>query len=98
MQRNYKAPLMAALGECGFRDGAGVSGARMTFTHVRKSTGHRRVKLWFANDVWESSRKKQLQLEAALKKHYGSKYLGGYFIKGAGGGLYGKSFCVVLEQ
>lgn len=90
---NYKAPLMNALGECGFK-----KGTRLTFTHVRKRTGHRRVKLWFANDVWEAPREKQLKLEAALKKHYGAKYLGGYFINGAGDGLYGKSFCIVLDK
>lgn len=92
MQRNYKAALMKALGECEFRNSG-----RRTFTHLRKD-GNRRVKLWFGNDVWRASQAKQMELEAALKKHYGKAYLGGYFINGASNGLYGKSFCVVLKQ
>ena len=86
---NYKAPLMKAMVECGF-----AKGTRTTFTHVRKRTGRRRLKLWLANDVWKASHKKQVQLVAALKKHYGDKYLCGYFIDS----LYGKSFCIVLDK
>lgn len=94
---NYKAPLIKSLGEAGYGTANG-SGARMTFTHVRKN-GQRRLKLWFAGDVWHSGRAQQLKLEAALKRNYGTAYLGGYFIQGAYGyGPEARSFCVVLDN
>lgn len=95
---NYKAPLIKSLGEAGFAAESVYGGSRMTFTQLRKN-GTRRVKLWFGNDVWEAKRSKQELLEARLKINYGEAYLGGYFIRGARGGLSGeRSFCVILDQ
>ena len=94
---NYKAPLIKSLGEAGYKTKE-YGGARMTFTHVRKN-GQRRVKLWFAGDVWQSEREHQLALEAALKRNYGAAYLGGYFIQGCYSyGPEARSFCVVLDN
>lgn len=97
MRKNFKAPLIKALGEAGYRTNV-YGHSRTTFTHARKN-GTRRVKLWSATDVFESPRAKQVQLEAALKRNYGDKYLGGYFIVGPRGGLGGsRSFCVVITN
>jgi hypothetical protein len=94
---NYKAPLIKSLGEANYATSS-WGGKRITFTHARKD-GTRRVKLWLANDVFRSDRAQQLKLEAALKRNYGDKYLGGYFIAGARSGLGGsRSFCVVIKN
>jgi hypothetical protein len=94
---NYKAPLIKSLREAGFSTTNGWGGPRTTFTHLRKD-GNRRMKLWFANDVFEASRFRQGMLEAALKYNYGGSYLGGYFVRGARAGTCGKSFCIVLKM
>ena len=94
---NYKAPLIKSLGEAGYRTKEHGS-ARTTFTHVRRN-GQRRVKLWFAGDVWHSELECQLAFEAALRRNYGAAYLGGYFIQGAYAyGPTARSFCVVLDN
>lgn len=95
---NYKAPLIAALGAAGFSKTDGYGFSRMTFTQLRKN-GTRRVKLWFARDVFDAPRRKQLKLERELKASYGDRYLGGYFIVGARHGLMGeRAFCIVLRE
>lgn len=95
---NYKAPLIQALDDAGFRTKEYGSYARTTFTHLRKD-GTRRVKLWFANDIWLADHAWQVKLERMLKANYGEAYLGGYFIVGARAGAFGdKSFCVILDQ
>ena len=95
--KNFKAPLIKSLGEAGYAT-TQWGGARMTFTQLRKN-GQRRLKLWMAHDVFNSSREQQLKLERALKANYGAAYLGGYFIEGARGGRGdSRSFCVVLNN
>lgn len=94
---NYKAPLIKSLGEAGLST-TEWGFARMTFTQARKN-GTRRIKLWLANDVWDASPKVQRKLERRLRANYGPKYMGGYFVLGARGGLGGsRSFCVVIEE
>jgi hypothetical protein len=95
---NYKAPLIAALGAAGFSKTDGFGFARMTFTQLRKN-GTRRVKLWYARDVFDATRRQQLRLERELKASYGDCYLGGYFIVGGRQGLMGeRAFCIVLKE
>jgi len=94
---NYKAPLMTAMKEAGFNPKTSGQYARVTFTHLRKN-GQRRLKLWLADDVWEATQEKQKKLDAALKKHYGAAYLGGYFIEGPYWACCKRSFCVVLRE
>lgn len=96
MPRNVKAPLIQALDEAGYKSKDTWGGARQTFTNVRRN-GQRRIKIWFAGDIWYSRRRHQLALEAALKRNYGEAYLGGYFIQGRRGPDH-KSFCVVLDN
>lgn len=97
MQTNYKAPLIKSLGEVGLAE-KHYGYSRYTFTYARKN-GTRKVKLWLANDVFDAPRAQQVRLEAALKRNYGDKYINGYFIKGARGGLGGsRSFVVVIKN
>ena len=94
---NYKAPLIKSLHEAGYATDE-WGGPRTTYTHVRKN-GQRRIKLYHGRDVHDSSRAKQLKLEAALKRNYGDQYLGGYFIKGACNGRGGAvSLCIVISN
>lgn len=78
---NFKAPLIKSLDEAGFSIETGFGGPRTTFTAYRKRYGNRRVKLWFANDVFTASTRRQELLEDRLKANYGAEYLGGYFIE-----------------
>lgn len=95
---NYKAPLIRSLRESGYRSTNTWGGTRSTFTHLRKD-GSRRVKLWFARDVFDSSEEQQRKLEQRLKVNYGEAYMGGYFIEGARSGSgSSRSLCVVLSQ
>jgi hypothetical protein len=98
--KNFRAPLIRSLREAGFST-VMTWGTRTTFTHVRQN-GQRRVKLWFARDVFDASRAQQLKLERALKANYGKAYLGGYFIEGAldpsiVGPNPNRSLCIVLD-
>lgn len=93
---NYKAPLIRSLREAGYKE-TDRGYARMTFTNLRKD-GNRRVKLWFARDVFDSSEEQQKELERRLKANYGEAYLGGYFVRGAMCWPDTRSFCVVLNQ
>jgi hypothetical protein len=64
------------------------------FSDPRKNT--RRLKLWFADSVFNAPRKQQVVLEKALKELFGARYLTGYFIKAMPWG--GKSLCIRLAK
>lgn len=66
------------------------------FSDPRKNT--RRLKLWFANSVFESSPAAQQRLEKILKEQFGARYLTGYFIKIGERNGGGKSLCIRLAK
>lgn len=97
MRKNFKAPLVKSLGQAGLRT-TDYGYTRMTFTYARKN-GTRKIKLWLANDVFDAPRAQQVRLEQHLRENYGDKYIGGYFVRGARGGLGGsRSFVVIINS
>jgi len=55
----------------------------------------RRLKLWSANQVYESSPNRQLVLEAALRNSFKDRIISMYFTKNIYGG---KSLCIKLNS
>ena len=66
------------------------------FNDVSKSRATRRIKLWFAQDVFDAADKKQRKLERELKKEFGTRYLGGHFVDAGYRFNNSKSLCIRL--
>ena len=82
------------LAKAGLND-TSFGGLRLMYNDVTKNRSTRRIKLWFADDVFDATGKQQRKLDRALKAEFGTRYLGGHFI--ATGRPYdSKSFCVKL--
>jgi hypothetical protein len=89
----FAGKLRMALDKAGY---ATVYGWEI-FTHLRKD-GTRRVKLWRADKVFDSTQEQQQKLEKILKEIYGSSYQGGYFIECGPWNGARKSFCIILKD
>ncbi len=79
---------MAYKGDCGklrqaLKD-AGIELGIVTsiFNDRSKLTGKRKLKLWFAQNVWNAPAKHQWALHDNLHKQFGKRILAMYFIKG----------------
>jgi hypothetical protein len=66
------------------------------FNDVAKSRATRRIKLWFASDVFDAPQKQQKRLERELKKEFGTRYLGGRFVNAGYQHYHAKSLCIRL--
>jgi hypothetical protein len=88
-----------ALAEAGF-DSFGTFGQlRGMFNDVAKSRATRRIKLWFAGDVFDAPQTQQRKLEHNLKNEFGTRYLGGQFVQCSywyGSQEKSKSLCIRL--
>lgn len=94
--RGDTGKFLKALAATGFSTLDHWSGLRKIFNDVRKDRSTRRLKLWFAADVFNATQQKQQKLERMLKKEFGTRYLGGEFISN-GNYLYdGKALCIKL--
>ena len=68
------------------------------FNDNSKDGKHRRLKLWFAQHIFEASQKQQRKLEQELRNAFGKRILSMYFVKRheyTGGG---KSLCIKLQD
>jgi hypothetical protein len=73
------------------------------YNDLHKGGATRRVKLWFADGIFDASIAKQRRLEKQLKKEFGSRILSMYFIHRADYYLAqqcgtGKSLCILLSN
>jgi hypothetical protein len=84
---------LAKAGFTGWR--ASDPGSQM-FNDVSKSRATRRIKLWFAQDVFDAADKEQRKLERALKAEFGTRYLGGHFVDAGYQYYHAKSLCIRL--
>ncbi len=75
---------------------AGFNNDGQIFSDPRKNT--RRLKMWFASAVFESSPKQQQVLEKSLKELFGDRYLTGYFIQRRYWTGNGKALCIRLAK
>jgi len=58
----------------------------------------RRLKLWFADDVFSSPQKKQKKLEKALRELFGDRIIKMYFTHSPSYGAQFKSLCIKLKD
>lgn len=68
------------------------------FNDFRKIEGFRRLKLWFADSVFNASQEQQKALEGYLREAFGDRILSMYFTSTPGwfGGAY--SLCIRLKD
>lgn len=67
--------------------------------NTKSSDGkRRRIKLWFADDVFNSSQATQHELEKKLREAYGTRILSMYFIKRPNWCGGGKCMCIRLQN
>jgi hypothetical protein len=89
-----------ALADAGFDNFNTFGSLRWMFNDVTKSRATRRIKLWMAGDVFTAPQKMQRKLERNLKAEFGTRYLGGHFVKSSyWPGMSGnncKSLCIRL--
>jgi hypothetical protein len=85
-----------ALAEAGFDNFNTFGRLRWVFNDVSKSRATRRIKLWFASDVFDAADKKQRKLERELKAEFGTRYLGGHFVDAGYRNYHAKSLCIRL--
>ncbi len=71
-----------ALMESGFTSRA-TSSIFNDNSKARPSTNVRRLKLWFADAVFNAPQQQQRKLERALRKQFGDRIISMYFIPGA---------------
>lgn len=65
------------------------------FNDVNKAKTWRRLKLWFADEVFNSSQKQQQVLEKELRQQFGDRILTMYFLEGRRWSP-GKALCIRL--
>lgn len=100
MAREFKGDIGA------FRNALKMAGFRKDHSHVifndnskaKINTGIRRLKLWYADDVFSESQKKQRELERYLRQAFGDRILAMYFIAAAAWCGGGKSLCIRLRD
>jgi hypothetical protein len=72
-------------------------------SNAKPKTGVRRLKLWFATEVFNAPQKQQLRLEKSLRElfeHVGKEILCMYFVQNSTpyGGFGSKSLCIKLQD
>ncbi len=87
----------AALDAAGFKSSGSALDRRHIFNDDSKDHLRRRLKLWFATKIFESSQKQQRKLERELRARFGDRILAMYFIA-ANSRYGGYSLCIKLRD
>jgi len=67
---------------------------------AKVKTNVRRLKLWFASDVFDATQKQQRRLEKYLRSEFGERILTMYFVENSTpyGGFGATSLCIKLQD
>ena len=98
---NYRGDtglFRAALDAAGFKSSSDTYDSRHIFNDNSKDHLRRRLKHWFATEVFTAPQKQQRKLERELRASFGDRILSMYFVPApywTGGGY---SLCIKLED
>jgi hypothetical protein len=99
---NYRGDtglFRAALDAAGFKSASDTYDSRHIFNDNSKDHLRRRLKLWFADAVFEAPQKQQRKLERELRARFGDRILAMYFTQSPTWYRYGgHSLCIRLQD